>query len=73
MADGKATNESKFTKEEHIKFLREEYDRADALYQKLCDECGEISEQLAAKRFQCAEQLKFMNNIGHELLDIVRE
>lgn len=63
---------AEITREQRIKFLREEYDKADRDYQRLCDERGEMAESLARKRAECDAQLKFMHSVGEELLELLR-
>ena len=64
---------TEITPERHVEFLSEQYARAEKLYHDLCDECAELSEQLVKKRKQADDQLAYLNHVGQELLDAMRE
>jgi hypothetical protein len=65
--------ENTITPKQRAQFLSEQYAREEKRYHELCDECANLSAQLAEKREQAGSQLSYLHSIGKELLEAMQE
>ena len=65
--------DTEITPVQRAKFLQQEYERQERVYKRLCDECGDLSEQLARKRQQADDALTLLHKCGEELLEAMQE